>query len=375
MAQKISQKVSRKGRPPVAQHQVFAALHKRIITGDLEPADRLPTRRELGETFNVGLPAVQRALEFLIKDGFVVSRGTHGTFVSDNPPHISRYGLVFEDGISNNPDYPTPHFWPILSRSATRISQRLGKPIEIYNGITGDKNAATLAKLLKDVKLHRLAGLIVSNPLSHLNHYSVYQNSGMPTVTMAISKMDFPFHRIHMDYFSLFDRALNYLREKGCKRIALLRNTRICGEVESAIHQAIKKNNVIIPTYWDQKITAGSADTATNLMHLLFSEIQTIQPDGLFVADDSFFPHVVKGLKGLNVKVGFEPDDVKIVAHCNFPIAEKQLFEIKRIGFDTELMILKAMELIDQSRRGLQGYQLKVLSAVFEHEYMNSLVV
>src|SRR5947208_1645303 len=83
------------GRPPLKQRLILAHLHQRIVSGDLGPLSRLPTRRDLAEKFDASPVTVQLAFDQLTRSGFIESRGGKGTFVVANPPHLSHYALVF----------------------------------------------------------------------------------------------------------------------------------------------------------------------------------------------------------------------------------------------------------------------------------------
>ncbi len=100
-----------RSRPPVRQREIEVELRKQIVDGLLAPAMRLPTRRELAEVYGASSRTVQDALDSLAADGFIESQGTRGTFVSDRPPHLSNYALVF--GV------PSRHnrFWSTLQNA------------------------------------------------------------------------------------------------------------------------------------------------------------------------------------------------------------------------------------------------------------------
>ena len=81
----------------VKHHVILHDLRRQIVAGALAPGKRLPTRRQMSEQFAAGPMTVQRALDRLQRDGFVVSRGTLGTFVAQDAPHLCRYAVVFHD--------------------------------------------------------------------------------------------------------------------------------------------------------------------------------------------------------------------------------------------------------------------------------------
>ena len=74
---------------------MVAALRGEIHAGVLAPGQRLPSRVELKERFGTTLLTVQRAMMVLAQEGYVRPVDRSGTFVADNPPHISHYALVF----------------------------------------------------------------------------------------------------------------------------------------------------------------------------------------------------------------------------------------------------------------------------------------
>jgi DNA-binding FadR family transcriptional regulator len=53
---------------------VTAQLHEAIVSGRLQPGDRLPTERELTEIFGVGRPTLREALRFLEANGVIEIR-------------------------------------------------------------------------------------------------------------------------------------------------------------------------------------------------------------------------------------------------------------------------------------------------------------
>ena len=71
--------------------QVVEQIQDGIRRGTLVPGQRLPTERDLGETFGVSRAVVREALKVLSAMGLVESRQGSGTFVRSNPvPSIRR---------------------------------------------------------------------------------------------------------------------------------------------------------------------------------------------------------------------------------------------------------------------------------------------
>ncbi len=70
---------------------IVRQIHDAIRSGQLPRGAKLPTERELGETFGVSRSVVREAVKVLAAQGIVESRQGSGTFVLDSPaPFVSR---------------------------------------------------------------------------------------------------------------------------------------------------------------------------------------------------------------------------------------------------------------------------------------------
>ena len=109
---------------------------------------------------------IQKAMLLLERAGFIESRGRAGTFVSEHPPHLSRYALVFS-GASQDGQDDSPHFrfWRVLASQARALVLPPACAIESYWGIDSHVDTEDYQSLGREVKSHRLAGLIFVDPL------------------------------------------------------------------------------------------------------------------------------------------------------------------------------------------------------------------
>jgi len=62
--------------------EVVGQLHQLIDDGKLKAGDRLPSERELAETFRVSRSSVREAIKTLENEGMVISRPGSGTFIT-----------------------------------------------------------------------------------------------------------------------------------------------------------------------------------------------------------------------------------------------------------------------------------------------------
>ena len=86
---------ARRKRPAIKEARIAQHLRQQIVRGDLTPGMQLPKRVDLEQEYSVSPLTLQRALQQLIDDGFLYAKTGQGTFVAANPPHLSRYGLLF----------------------------------------------------------------------------------------------------------------------------------------------------------------------------------------------------------------------------------------------------------------------------------------
>jgi GntR family transcriptional regulator len=62
--------------------QLRDELMRRIRSGEFKPLDRLPSERELCETYQISRMTVRQALQSLVRDGLLYTRVGKGTYVS-----------------------------------------------------------------------------------------------------------------------------------------------------------------------------------------------------------------------------------------------------------------------------------------------------
>ena len=65
------------------QSQIIRQVRARILSGDLRGSDSLPSIRALARQHRVSVITVQRAYEWLVREGLIHSRRGKGFFVSE----------------------------------------------------------------------------------------------------------------------------------------------------------------------------------------------------------------------------------------------------------------------------------------------------
>jgi len=350
-------------RPPIKQDAIVDELRSRILDGRLQPGDRLPTRAEIEVQFSASSVTVQRAFNRLSSEGFTEARGTQGTFVHTSPPHLSRFALLFPSGRN---DGNWVHFWNVMANVAPSLEEELGIDIQIRTRIDASIRSADLDAVVADCLSHRLAGLIFASPTFLVSDTPLTDEPGIPRVVISSNVLD------NKDFYCVSPggdppfgaRALDHLAGLGCKRVAILSTPGRANEL-SAYHAELQKRRSRMKPEWYQLVHQGTPAAAANIAHLLFSRDLTDRADGLIITDDNLTEHACAGLLRAGVRV---PDDLQIVAHCNFPPPTPSVLPVARLGYDIPRLLRTCIEVIQAVRRGEEADRLTWIPTQFEWE-------
>lgn len=349
------------GRPADRQRAVARELRERIVRGELAPGAQLPPHVALEEGFGVSAMTVQRALEQLKRDGFVRVQGKRGTFVVDAPPHLSRYALVFPQP----PDSPGwTRFWTALAREAERESDNPEHAHELpsYYAVDGHEDSEDYARLVRDVRAHRVAGLIFASVPHLVRGTPLLTEPGVARACIAAAPQNaIPTLWVDMDKF--FERAFDRVREAGRTRVAFLNPAPFSDQCHQLLQQAAQHGLQTRP-FWCHSVNLSSPATARELVHLLMHDGGQERPDALIISDDNLLEPATQGLRDAGVRAG----QIEIVAHCNFPYPTPALLPVARLGFDTRFLLRACVSLIDAQRNHETVPPFTLVPPLFEGE-------
>lgn len=349
----------------------MARIRREIVDGRLAPGDQLPTRKELEVQFDVSGVTLQRALDQLIRDGFVIARGSLGTFVSRRPPFLSNYGIVFPARPSEE---QVNRFWMAIKSEAERNSlnavasnsdQSIAQYMTIYHAEGSPKTDREFEQLVRHIRGHRLAGLIFLLPVEQYRGTPLLDTPGLPRV--AISKTPIEGIPVQIELEELFEEALRYLSQHGRRRVALvsINNMIASAPTMQRWNELVVRHGMRTDPRWIQGLDNRCPQSARNLVHLLMHPGQQERPDSLLIADDNLVEFATTGLIDAGVRV---PDDVEVVAHCNFPWPTPSVLPVKRLGYDVRECLRAAIAAIDAQRAGEPTAPVIRISARFEDE-------
>jgi DNA-binding LacI/PurR family transcriptional regulator len=298
------------------------------------------------------------AMDRLAAEGFIRSDGRHGTFVHDQPPHLTDIAVVF-------PSAPvvTNHFWVALDNTIKSVPFS-GFKLTCWYGVDAHVDNAVYTSLCERVDQGSLAGLLfVTSPFYFLKSPLLVQRPGIPRIAFAskwrhsgaaVSTIDFK-------HASFAERAVARLAQNKRRRLAIITYP---DDPYEAWLEICERHGIELRPYWFQGVSQTSPGTGRNLARLLFREGQKDRPDALIVADDNLLEPITLGLVDAGMRV---PKDVSVLAHCNFPWPTKSAVPVTRLGWDTRGILELALNVLDQTRRKSSTTHSSV-DAVFEEE-------
>src|SRR5205807_1358913 len=137
---------------------------------------------------------------------------------------------------------------------------------------------------------------------------------------------------------SFFERALDHFASHGRKRLAMLLKPGMPEDWGPTIERKTTELGLEIRPYWQQIL--GTALSVRNCLHLLVNRNQTERPDALLIGDDGWTEYAVAGLVAAGVRV---PEEVEVVAHCNFPAISPGVLPFRRLGWEARQILETAV--------------------------------
>jgi DNA-binding transcriptional regulator YhcF (GntR family) len=354
-----------------AKDYIADQLRNQIVCGEFRPGERLPTRRELTHTLGTNPVTLQSAMHRLAEEGLIQAKGRHGTFVTPNPPHISRCAIVLPE---EDVQITTPRLWQALKIEAENIEKKSqNQQIKVF--FTGTRESQNSTQFLaKNAKAGLVAALVVAAPTAMLHGTHMPPPEYVPTVSLcppANPSSKTP--SILPDWEQFFIRAFKHL--KSCRRkspVVLLPN----GSPEeealpsqmNALHAAWK-TGLELPKEHILHVPADAPQTAADIVRFLMNPLEKASErspvDSLVIAADDLVPPACKTLRSLWETNKKKPE---IVALTHFPWPALNDVPVRRLGFDIRSALESATDLAFRIRSGEEVQEIQRLFPVFEEE-------
>jgi len=348
----------------VKQQILVREMRRRIMVGDFLPGTRLPVRQEIGREFGVSEFTVQRALDYLKRDGFIRAEPRQGIYVSDHLPHLSNYALLFP---GDDPRSPSPsRFWSAVEHAAARLSRSSNYELTVYHGV--DPTDRRLHRLMKDIESERLAGLIFAFHPWRLIGWPALEQRRVPHVIVT-EQPDLPNAPVvYPDGDTFFTRAAEHLQKCGRRRVAVLANGRGASVAIERFEGAAPGWNLSVAPEMVQFTDWTHPRAVRAVTSLLMRGNRNERPDALILADDHLVEHATAAL----ADAGIVPGEIEIVALCNFPEPPPSSLPVVRLGFDADAILRACVDRILDQRLG-RAFELRTrIQALFEEEFIES---
>lgn len=346
------------GRIPEKRRGILKAITGKIVSGEWPLGEKIPNRVSIEKTFNASSVTVQRAMELLTADGFLEPRGRSGTFVSKNPPYLHNYAIVF---------YGTPKrnwsaFMESISSAAGKLKLDNRSKIKFYYDISGDPRAKDYGRLISDIRAHRLAGIFFTTNPFQIAGTPIVDEGDIPRVAITNSKGDTRFVNVILDGESVIEMGVNYLVDKGCRKIGLFLGSQQVNSFLPTFKKIVSGKGCSCRDEWIQSVNIGSAFSAVNVVKLLFKLRKEDIPDGIYIADDNLTPHVLEGIDSSGKSI---PRDIVVSSHSNFPATFDHPETVKLFGFNINQVLKESLKLIEMKNSGRKtpsGISIKACS-------------
>lgn len=341
---------------------ILETLRRELLNGVYPANSKLPIHTELSRRFRAGGGTVQRAMQQLIREGFLQARRRHGTFVAGNPPHLKNYALVFH----SEPAHASwSKYYVALMNAAVEIQREGGYRMLFFYGVDGHVDTEDYQRLLSYIRAHRLAGIIFDNAPHGLQDTPLVDETGIPRIAFMSLPAVGDVLAIAFNHHVFTEKSLDYLASRGRQRLAIICGPGMDVADEQHLNAALSARGLSSPSHWRIPISAMASAAATKCMQLLMQGAPSQRPDALMVTDDNLVEHSLAGLVAAGIRV---PQDLDVVVHCNFPCPPVTVLPVKRLGYDIRQALQVAIDLINRKRLGKSCPGLTRIQPVFEEE-------
>lgn len=319
-------------------------LRQRIVKGEFRPGDRLPTQEELKKQTGAAMATIQKVFDTLAAEGFIGTRSPAGTFVAESPPCLSRYGIVFSGHPFSAP--PDGTLMSTLAMQCRLMEQKKSIRMALFFGIDGHTDGEDYAKVIADLESHRLTGLLLGSSPRLLMNTPLIERNGIPRAIVGGDPSN-GIPAVTMDSRSWIRTALDEVARKGRRRVAVV-SASMSQEWFTHLESELARRNLTTKPQWRILLHPGLPESARNAVHLLTESREA--PDALLLADDVFVNAALTGILNAGLRIG---KDIEVIAHCNFPLLQPDIFPVRRVGFSVPGFLEKALELIDLQKQGV----------------------
>jgi|GEM_PF-6519263 len=310
----------------VAARDIVNQLRQEIVEGYFFDNGRLPTREEFSSKYGAGKATVQKALATLEDEGFIISRGSQGTFVNPNSPNHTDIAMLIpakEEQLTANDD-----FLELLRREQAGLEAHIGKRLRYYYVDREQRSIDDFRKVAEDARYSRLHGVIFPNaPESWM--LEPFLNNHISIVAFTDEAVEGA-STVWVDYSDMFRQMLTYCREAGCRYPAHLSNIMLpYHHLQDYLGIAAELGYAIPPRMVQGFPLNGTSEWLRHTLHAFLDGSHPM--DALIVNDEAFLAPAFAVLLELGVIPG---KDVQVISQRTFAGTGATALPVKYFGFD-----------------------------------------
>ena len=283
---------------------LFELLRKKILGGEYRVGDALPSMRALISRYAVSKTTVQRALDELVNQGFVLRKQGCGTFIA-NAASLRKIGLIVP-GVANSEFYP---------KMVGEISQclRAREYTLVYEDVNADGRRASWSMIKPSVDGLVASGVsgVLFQPFpdetSGVNRkvLAAFEHARVPVVLLNRNVLSTNGETccdcVGIDNFDAGRRVGEHLVSCGCRKIAFILKPDV-STVRDRMRGLIiasQEGRARLKVYRSAK----GAECVRKIM-------TTFRPDAIVCGNDELARTVANSLKELKARI---PEDVNLV--------------------------------------------------------------
>ncbi len=332
--------------------RVSGSICADIASGRIPPGGKLPTFDELERIHKVSYITVNACIKRLKDTGLVISRERFGVFAAERPPILRRFAVIFP-----KMDLAKNRFLQTLLNVLKEEGVKRDLEFEVFPDFEPHVDNSDYQKLLSELSEMRIGGVaLVSmpNPPADLELMSF---PGIPVINASAC--------MKVDEKAYVDKSCDYLLSRKKRRIAVLFKGR--PRIMSKYIDKRNSSEMQSPDHWFIPIGSDAMDGAAVITRLLLDFPKDKRPNGLIIADDNLVDHALSGVFLSGVKV---PEELEIVAHCNWPNPVTSIIPVRKLGYDVRVAVSIMIDKLLKSRgkSGLQDTEPIPVLPFFEEE-------
>ncbi len=345
--------------PKSAPQRVAERLRQDITSGRLPPGARLPSRRVLQARLVGSSVTIQAALDELDRDGLIVVRSRHGTYVSEHPPHLCRYGLVMPS-LPDTAGRFASHYLEALRGAAARV-RRGGRRVVLHVAASQDPGLLEHQHLRQTLARRTLAGLILPAPWV-ADRWLQLDDLHVPVAVTAPTLPGRNLTKVTLDQRLWFDAALDAVAARGARSVcAMLVADADFTKVVAHLEEGARRRGLVCLPRWVMAVDQRWPEWAYRCALALCHPHQEQVPEALLIADDHLVPEATRGVVASGLLARHR---LTMVGHGNLPALTASAVPILRLCWDLDALLDRCIVLMDEHREHGQPSPMQALPTV-----------